>query len=260
MKMIKSASKTLVAAAILLLISMGMQHSAMAQDDSENESMLLSISEFHVKMGENMAFQEGVKAWKSCYLENEGEWTWNVWSRINGEGTVYYLTSYSGGWAEFDRDDSAAMSCYRQAAELIMPAVKSVTNHFAYTMPGWSMTPSGDQNTVVDVSYFRVKNYPLFNELASTVMNIIEEETGSKRTMWYRAAAGGPDSYHYMNVYGYEDMAAMDEPMDSAWQIVEAAEGEERMRELQDDYRNSVENSWTYIFRLMEDLSHSGDE
>lgn len=260
MKMIESARKTLMAAAVLLLVSAGIQNSATAQNNSENEPMLLSITEFHVKMGESMAFEEGVKVWKDCYLGNEGEWTWNVWDRINGEGSVYYLTSYSAGWAEMDRQDAAGMNCYRQARELIMPNVEKAVDHFAYTLPGWSMTPSGDQNTVADVTYFRVKDYPLFNVLASTVMNIIEEETGSKRTLWFRAAAGEPDGFHYMNVYLYENMAAMDEPMDSAWQIVEAAEGEERMRELQDDYKNSVENSWTYILRLKEDLSHSGNE
>jgi hypothetical protein len=260
MNMIQSASKFLMATVLMMFVSAGMQNVALAQDNGENEPMLLSITEFHVKIGKSLAFEEGVKAWKDCYLGKEGEWTWNVWDRINGEGSVYYLTSYTAGWGDMDRQDEAGMNCYRQARELIMPNVEKAVDHYAYTLPEWSRTPSDQQNTVVDVSYFRVKDYPLFNELASTVMNIIEEETGSKRTMWYRAATGGPNSFHYMNVYAYENMAAMDEPMDSAWQIVEAAEGEERMRELQEDYKNSVENSWTYIFHLMEDLSHSGDE
>ncbi len=239
------------------ILLIGLSTNLQAQDDSENEPMLLSISEFTVKLGHNMAFQEGVKAWKSCYLENDGQWTWNMWNRMNGEGTVYYLTSYSAGWTEFAAEDPAGQACYRQAAELIMPAVEKVEDHFAWTKPEWSMTPGDVTNTVVEVAYFRLKNRGLFNSLASEVMDIIEEVQGSKRSMWYEAHGGGPDAFHYMNVFPYENMEALDEPFESAWDIVAEQEGDDKRDELLEDYRNSVENSWMYVFRLNEEMSHS---
>jgi hypothetical protein len=245
---------------VCAIFLMGLSTNLHAQDDSENEPMLLSISEFTVKLGHNFAFQEGVKAWKSCYLENGGSWTWNMWNRMNGEGTVYYLTSYHASWSEFAAEDSAGQACYRQAAELIMPAVEKVEDHFSWTKPEWSMTPGDGNNTVVEVAYFRLKNWGLFNSLASEVMKIIEEAEGSKRSMWYESHGGGPDTFHYMNVFPYENMEALDDPFESAWAIVAEQEGEEKRNELLEDYRNSVENSWMYMFRLNEEMSHSGGD
>ncbi|MCG2590954.1 hypothetical protein [Rhodohalobacter sulfatireducens] len=243
------------------IILMGMNTNMQAQDDSENEPMLLSISEFTIKTGHNLAFQEGVKTWKSCYLENDGKWTWNMWYRMNGEGTVYYLTSYSASWTDFAAEDPAGQACYRQAAELIMPAVEKVEDHFSWTKPEWSLTPGDSQNTVVEVAYFRVKDRMIFNSLVTDVMEIIEESQGSKRSMWYESQGGGPDGFHYMNVFPYENMEALDEPVESAWSIIAEAEGEDTRDEYYEDYKNSVENSWMYIFRLNEEMSHSeGDE
>lgn len=245
---------------ICTILILGISTNVQAQDDTENEPMLLSISEFTVKLGHNMAFQEGVKAWKSCYLENDGKWTWNMWKRMNGEGTVYYLTSFSASWAEFAEEDPAGQTCYRQAAELIMPAVEKVEVYFSWTKPEWSRTPDGSEFTVVEVAYFRLKNWSLFNSLASEVMEIIEEAEGSNRSMWYESHGFGPDTFHYMNVFPYENMEALDEPFESAWAIVAEQEGEEKRDELLEDYRNSVENSWMYMFRYNEEMSHSEEE
>ena len=45
----------------------------------ENESFLLNMSEITVKPGHEAQFVEGVKSWKACYLENEGQDKWNIW-------------------------------------------------------------------------------------------------------------------------------------------------------------------------------------
>jgi hypothetical protein len=73
-----------------------------AQAQDEEGSMILSATEFTIKPGHNTQFMEGVKAWKACYLEHEGEWTWNLWSRVQGEGNVYILASFMENWAEMD--------------------------------------------------------------------------------------------------------------------------------------------------------------
>jgi hypothetical protein len=36
---------------------------------------LMSVTEFAIKQGHEMQFREGIKAWKDCFIENEGEWT-----------------------------------------------------------------------------------------------------------------------------------------------------------------------------------------
>jgi len=245
---------------ICVALILGTATNVQAQDDSENDTSLLSISEFTIKLGHNMAFQEGVKAWKSCYLDNDGEWTWNMWNRMNGEGTVYYLTSNSASWAEFAEDDSAGQACNRQAAELIMPAVEKVENYFSWSKPEWSRTPDGSEFTVVEAAYFRISDYRIFTDLVTEAMEIIEDATGVRRTVWYESIGGGPDGFQFMNVFPHEDMASLDDPFESAWTIIAEEAGEDKRDELWADYKNSVENSWMYMFRLNEEMSHSPNE
>ena len=79
----------------------------------ENEGYLLTMSEITVKQGQNDAFTAGVKAWKECYLENNGEDKWNMWRRMQGEGNVYIFSGTMTSWAEFDNDsgDEAGKNC-----------------------------------------------------------------------------------------------------------------------------------------------------
>ena len=70
----------------------------------QNESILLNLSEITVKPGHNAQFIQGVKAWKECYLENNGEDKWNMWKRVQGEGNVYTMTSVMANWAEMDEE------------------------------------------------------------------------------------------------------------------------------------------------------------
>ena len=72
---------------------------AVSQDD---ESYLLRLTEITVKHGHNAQFVQGVKTWKKCYKDNKGENPWNMWSRLQGEGSVYAFTGRMANWAEMD--------------------------------------------------------------------------------------------------------------------------------------------------------------
>ena len=69
---------TLVVVFIIGILPVNSTHA----QEVEDNSMILSVTEFTIKPGHNTQFREGVKAWKSCYLENEGDWSWEVWSRV----------------------------------------------------------------------------------------------------------------------------------------------------------------------------------
>ena len=243
---------------IAILLSVVFAGVTNAQDDSEPQ--ILSITEFTIKPGHSAIFNEGVKSWKECYLNNDGEWTWNVWSRMNGKGSVRLLTSYSSSWAEMDEEDEAGRMCAPLALQLIMPAVETAESQYFYTMPGWSANPGDEQNNFVEVTYFKIKHYDMFAELVSGVTGIIEEVEGDKRTTWYDSYGRSPGQFHYMSVIGHESMASLDDPETSIWQVIIDAEGEDKRDELVDLYYQSVEESWMYMYTRMEDLSNTGTE
>jgi hypothetical protein len=71
-----SVQSTIRMAMVFSFIALGisMHNVARAQ-----EKQILSMTEFTVKIGHEKQFEEGIKAWKACYLENKGEWTWSMW-------------------------------------------------------------------------------------------------------------------------------------------------------------------------------------
>lgn len=241
-----------------LLLSLAFTDITKAQDDSERQ--ILSLTEFTIKPGHSAAFQEGVKSWKECYLDNEGTWTWNTWSRMNGKGSVYLLTSYTSSWAEMDEEDEAGSMCAPVALQLIMPNVEVAENQYFYTMPGWSATPGEEQPNVVEVTYFKIKHYDRFVDLVSGVTGIIEDVEGDKRSTWYNSYGRSPGQFHYMSVVGHDSMASLDDPETNIWEVIVDAEGQDRRNELVDLYYQSVEESWMYMFTRMEDMSHTGSE
>jgi len=226
----------------------------------EEGSMIISMTEFVVKPGHNTQFVEGVKAWKECYVENEGEWTWNMWSRVQGEGNVYGLTSFMENWSQMDdSSDEAGQACQNLAVHLINPNVEKATANMARTIPSMSRAP-GVSMDVISVMYWRVKNGTLFRETVSEVVSTISSVEGGSRGFWYSAVGGDLNAPHYFVVTPYENFAAMDVDRDGPWEVVEKEHGADKRAELQSNYRESVDQSWSYMYRRIADLSYSGTE
>lgn len=246
----------ILGAAVCIIFSLTHQD---AKAQAEEGSMILSTTELTVKPGHNTQFREGIKAWKDCYLENEGEWTWNIWSRIQGEGNVYILSSFMENWAKMDDpSDEAGQACQMLARDLINTSVKKATTNLARTIPSMSMAP-GTSGNVISVTFWRVKNGSLFRETAREINSILSNAEGGPRGFWYSAIGGGLDAPHYFVVVPYENFAAMDDPGDEVWTVVENEEGSEKREQLMADYRASVDQAWSYLYRRVEDLSHEGD-
>jgi len=222
----------------------------------EEGSMLLSVTEFTIKPGHNTQFREGVKAWKACYLENEGDMEWNVWSRVQGTGTVYVLSSFMGSWAEMDDpSDEAGQACQHLAQNLINTSIETSTSNLFRTIPSLSKEESV-ANNVINVSYWRVNNRALFSETIGEVVSAISSAEGEPRGYWYEGVGGDLQAPHYFSVTPYENFAAMDVSRDGALTVVEKQLGTSERDRLLENYRSSVDQSWSYIFRKVDDLSH----
>ncbi|MBA4153495.1 hypothetical protein [Flavobacterium sp.] len=218
------------------------------------ESKILSISEITVKEGHNKQFLEGVKQWKECYLENKGTESWNLWKQFQGNGHVYVMTGVNKNFAELDMDDSAGKSCRDIVTDFIMPHVESVNYNIASTMPDVSRDFM-EGTKIVWVNFYRVKNGVIFTDLIKERVSIIKEVEGSPRSFWYSYMGGGPNAPHYFVSTPFKSFADMDVKRDNVWKLIEKAKGKKKADQLRDAGRAVIENSWSYIYVLNEELS-----
>ena len=220
------------------------------------QRLVLSSTEFTIKPGHSKQFEEGIKAWKACYAENDGKWNWDMWRRYNGKGTVYVLTSHSQNWAQIDHEDEAAKKCMTIVQYQIVPHIESAEDNFARTMPDISKNPESG-NSVIWVNFFRVKNSTVFMEIVGEIGDYILKAEGNKRGYWYSASGGGPGSADYFVVTPFKNFAALDVERDGIWKIVENAKGKEYTDQLREKFRNSIEDSWSYIYKHIDELSNN---
>jgi hypothetical protein len=223
----------------------------------EQQKFILSATEFTVKNGHEKQFEDGVKAWKACYLENKGEWTWNFWKRYNGKGSVYGLTSLSENWAKWDdENDEAGKKCWQIVMYQIVPHIESSEDNFATSMPEFSKATPADMG-IIWVTYFQVENSGLFKEVVKEIGDIMQKVEGGKRGYWYASNGGSPESADYIVVTPYKNFAALDVKRDAVWDMVEKAKGKEETEKLRAKMRSSLKDSWMYLYKRMDDLSHN---
>ena len=238
--------------AIFLITALASQNT-WAQDNEE--SVIMSLTEFTIKPGHNTQFVEGVKTWKECYLEHEGEWTWYMSRRVQGTGNVYALRSYMENWAEMDdASDEAGEACQNLVVNLINPNIEKATTHLSRFIP--SISKAGGSADVVNVMYVRVKNGTQFMETVREVESIVGDVEGEPRGYWYGSIGGDINAPHYSLATPYENFAAMDEERDHVWTVVENELGEEKRAELQSNFRESVDQIWSYMWRNVPDLAN----
>ncbi|RED44956.1 hypothetical protein [Seonamhaeicola aphaedonensis] len=223
----------------------------------ENESYLLNLSEITVKNGHNAQFLEGVKAWKECYLENNGEDKWNMWKRIQGEGTVYTLTSMMANWAEMDEDgDDASKECRMTVVNLIMPHVESIHYNIGWSMPDYSRSTPLEDMGLVWVYNVKVNNSTAFKEVVSEISKAVKAAEGDNRGTWYSVVGGGPEVSDYFIAVPFKNFAGLDVDTDSVWTVYEKANGKKKTDALRDKFRACIDSDWAYIYTLNKKLSN----
>lgn len=149
---------------LMLIVAFSIFVSNKSQAQEVEKGFLLSMTEFTIKPGHDNQFKEGVKAYKACYIESKGDWTWNFWHRMNGEGNVYVLTSTMANWAEMDETDENGKNCSDIAREQIIPHIESSEDNFARFMPENSKAyPNSDM--VLWVTLWQVNNGTRFKEI-----------------------------------------------------------------------------------------------
>lgn len=250
----KTSINTSLVIALLAMSTMG----TMAQDAPLGP--LSNVTEFTIKPGHQMQFREGIKAWKACYEENNGPWTWNLWQKQNGEGTVYVLASTMANWAEMDATDESAKDCQLLAINMINPHIEKAVSHINRLMPEISNS-NPFEGEVIRVQFFKTNSSHGFQmmEVVKEVESIRREAGISVPGYWYSWQTSDPDSPNYHVVSGYEDFAAMDTPQEGVWESVEKLAGKAKREELQNKFRSAMESNWTSIYKLDKEISRTAN-
>ncbi len=221
-----------------------------------NESEILTSTEITVKQGHNAAFMEGVKKWKTCYLENNGEDKWNMWSRQQGVGNFYIMSGAMPNWAEMDKEDPASKECYLVLLNFIMPHIEKVNSRIARSLPDVSRTSSEDAK-YIRVTYYEVHKEYAFMDVLNKVTKAIKDKEGDARGVWYNIELGGPDTPDFLVAEPFEKYSDMDIKRDSPAKIYTDLVGEEKAAELWEVWFDTLENSWSYIFKLNTEISNN---
>lgn len=219
---------------------------------------LMNVTEFTVKSGHESQFREGIKVWKACYLQNKGDWTWKLWSRQQGEGSVYVLASEMANWAEMDKTDESGKNCLMLAMNMINPHIEKGTTHVTRFLPELSRSSAvtGDDE-VIRATFYKldpVNGYRLM-EVVKDVQEVLKKVNVNLPGYWYSWVTSGPESPNYHFVAPYKNFAAMDIVPENVWQTFEKSEGKAKRDELQAALRSSIKNSWSYVYKLDKELS-----
>jgi hypothetical protein len=219
---------------------------------------LLDLTEITVKQGHNAQFLDGVKQWKACYNEENGTDNWSFWSRVQGEGSVYGISSNMVNWAEMDKEDTAGKTCNMIVMNFIMPHVEKIDYNITKNLTDWSKKSESTDTKLVWVTYFRVKNNMLFNEIIKEMTDVITTVEGEPRGQWYSFMGGGENTPNYMVSDLFTGYAGIDEDekRDGPFALYKKVKGDKKASQLMDKWMNAVDGQWSYLWKLNEELSN----
>lgn len=230
----------------------------LAAVSQENDSYLLNLSQITVKTGHTSQFIAGVKSWKKCYNDNDGKEHWNMWHRVQGEGSVFTMSSSMAKWAEMDDDnDAAGKECRTIVIDLIMPHVKSVSYNIARSLPKVSRTtPMPEDTKLVWVYNVKTNNSVAFMDVVKEVESTIKKAKGDTKASWFGVVGGGPEVSDYFVSVPMKNFAEMDIDEDGVWEIYEKAHGKDKTNALRAKFRSLVTSDWSYMYTLNKELSN----
>lgn len=262
----------------LFAIFLTMAANGVAFGQMKDESVLLGMTEFTIKPGHNTKFHEGVKAWKACYLKNEGTWSWDICGRLQGVDTVYVLSFFSENRDVLYENDEARQHCRGVSRELINPHVESSEYLIARSMPAFSnRSPMSANTKAIGLTYWTVNNTSKFMEVVNESHHSMKEKGGDisgywfstigigrleqwasfgiVNTYWFSYIGSGPDDFRYLTVMPLEDSAQMDKTDSNAWGLLESREGNQSSIQAENMFSGSVDKVWSYAFTWVEDIS-----
>ncbi len=109
---------------------------------------------------------------------------------------------------------------------------------------------------VIWVNFFKVKDGREFNDVLKEVSSMVKTVEGKTRNQWYAVAGGGLEDADYFAVTPFANYAALDIKRDGVWKMYETKHGKEKSDALRARFMASVDESWSYIYKLNDELSN----
>lgn len=216
----------------------------------------MNMTTFKIKQGHSAQFIDGVKKWKECYSEAGGENEWNFWRRVQGEGTVYGVTSFMDNWAEMDEEsDDAGKSCASIVMNFIRPHVETVSYEMAKTLPDWSKQSNTEDMKLAWVTYFKVDNGGDFSDVIKEISLTMKDVEGEPRGYWYRMTGGDRNAADYFVSTIYSSYSELDLDIDSPYEMYVKAKGEKKAEEMSKIWDDAGVESWSYIWEYKPEMS-----
>jgi len=179
-----------------------------------------------------------------------------MWRRVQGEGTVYTLTSRMPNWAEMDKDgDPAGKDCRMKVVNLIMPHVKSAHYNIAGNLPKVSTDNMPEDTKLVWVWNVKTSSDRDFMDVIGQVSATMKKVEGTNRGIWYSLKGGSPEVADFFIAVPYDNFASLDVDREGVWTIYEKEHGKEKTEALRAKLNASIESDWSYMYSLVKDLS-----
>lgn len=208
------------------------------------------------KDGHGKLFEEGVKAYFKCYGENGGKKAWNVYWAETGKLGRYAFTTGGHEWAAFDGPEEADEACDDVFAEQFLAHMDKSQSVFTEYLPDVSYEKEGGEVNVVEVINFEVKDSERFKGAIGKVAEAAKASEWHDGHFWYSIWAGGEHAPDYFVALPESSFAGFAED-EGFWDMVEKHHGEEAMAQIDEDFKASIESSWSDIWRKRPDMSYS---
>jgi hypothetical protein len=249
------STHTLLTLGVCAMLVFGSAAFAQQEDDSH----MLQITRVEVNFGHISNFREGMQAWRSCYIDNDGSNHWSVWNNVDGRAGVFHIVSVMENWAGFDSPDSASRECRPVIEEQIAPHVTSVETIYARHMAEWS--GEAEDYDVVRLHHFRAAgNGQQFRETVGEITGILKEAGYEHLGGWYSVIGGDSARPNYFVVDHYTNFADLDEDRTGPYQAVVDAVGEERGDALWEQFGESLRDDREYVSELLRRVAELGRE
>jgi len=219
----------------------------------EDQSVIMDLTAYTIKFGENSNFTEDVKKWKKCYKNNNGTGTWNVWHRLQGKGNIYVATNLFKNWAEMEQTDAAGKACRSIAMEFIIPHIENIEYNTTRSMPEFSRKTVLEGLSLVWVTSFKVNDSEAFKEAVKEMSSAISKKEGDSRGYWYRFMGGEAADYFVSTPFtGFADL---DTVREGIWELYENANGKSKSDALRQKFMDVIDEQWSYTYTLETELS-----
>lgn len=253
----RTRTRHLLTGVLAVLFALAAAPALTAQEESASITEMIRLE---VPVGQQQAFEEGLKAHHEVASAQGVDETVIVWQVVTGKHSGDFYIGFVGrSWADFDRpmaDDPEAMQ--QSIQENIAPHVSSYETTFWRHRPEMSYHAEeggGAPDPLMTVTFFYLDDPGAMGEVAREITRVAGEADfqGDGWDMHTLEYGGGAV---WALAGGRENWADLAEPETTLWSVLSEHKSEHEMDALEHQLDKAIDSSRSEVFRFREDLSH----